>query len=94
MSQGWLNRRTRVSMISTHEPRCGALAREGVVAGPSGAAGTAALIALPRDESLREIREASRLGARSVVYAINTEGATDRALYESIIGKDPCHDSR
>jgi len=70
------------------------LASEGVIAGPSGAAGVAALIALLRDESLREIREASRLGTRSVVYAINTEGATDRALYQTVIGKDAYHDSR
>src|SRR5205085_11286622 len=46
------------------------LAQRGIVAGPSGAAGIGALLDFDRD---------------GVALAIITEGATDRALYDSIV---------
>ncbi len=57
-----------------------------VVAGESGGAGFAGLLAALRDPDL-----AARIGlgpqARALV--INTEGATDPALYEKIVGRSP-----
>jgi len=50
------------------------LASHGVVAGPSGAAGFAALNAIDRN---------------GVAFVINTEGATNRPLYDSIV-QSPC----
>ncbi len=59
-----------------------------VVAGASGACGLAALAALMRDETLASVRRASGLGPDSRVLIVNTEGATDPALYQSVVG-DP-----
>lgn len=50
-----------------------------VVAGESGAATTAALLAMDRD--------ALGLDAASVVVLIGTEGATDRATYRRVVGE-------
>ena len=57
-----------------------------VEAGPSGACGVGALVAVMREEALRPVREALTLGPSSRVVVINTEGATDRAVYERILG--------
>ena len=57
-----------------------------VVAGPSGACGLGALLAILRDPSLRPLREAAGLNAQSRVLVINTEGATDPELHERIVG--------
>jgi diaminopropionate ammonia-lyase family len=56
-----------------------------VLAGESGAAGLAALLALRDDAAARDLG----LGARAHVLLINTEGATAPALYESLAGLSP-----
>lgn len=57
-----------------------------VVAGESGGAGLAGVIAVLRDPDLaRQIG----LGPTARVLVINTEGATDPALYERIVGRSP-----
>ena len=56
-----------------------------IEAGPSGACGLASLVAVMRDDELRPVREALGLGSSARVVVINTEGATDRELYERII---------
>jgi diaminopropionate ammonia-lyase len=60
------------------------LATHGVLAGESGAAGLAgARVALgPRDTRARLAIDRS-----SVIAVINTEGATDRASFERIVGR-------
>ena len=63
-----------------------ALADEGVVAGETGAAGAAALIALGDDEAARA---ALGLDARSEVLLLSTEGATDPASWRAIVGREP-----
>jgi diaminopropionate ammonia-lyase len=60
-----------------------------VVAGESGAAGCAGLLALCREPGLREAREAIGLGETSRVLVVNTEGATDPAGYRRVVGVDP-----
>lgn len=60
-----------------------------VVAGESGAAGLAGLLALCRKPELRRAREAVGLGPRGRVLVVNTEGATDPASYRRIVGADP-----
>ncbi len=57
-----------------------------IVAGESGGAGFAGLLTALRDQDL-----AARigLGSGARVLAINTEGATDPALYEKIVGRSP-----
>jgi diaminopropionate ammonia-lyase len=60
-----------------------------IQAGPSGACGFAALVAVMRDDSLRPVREALALGPSSNVVVINTEGATDRELYDRVVGHGP-----
>jgi diaminopropionate ammonia-lyase len=57
-----------------------------IVAGESGAAGLAGLAVALRDA---RARDALGLDARSRVLLINTEGATDRARYREIVGRDP-----
>jgi diaminopropionate ammonia-lyase len=57
-----------------------------IEAGPSGACGFASLVAVMRDETMRPVRDALALGASSRVVVINTEGATDRELYDRIVG--------
>ena len=58
-----------------------------IQAGPSGACGFAALVAVMRDESLRSVRDALSLGPSSNVVVINTEGATDRELYDRLVSR-------
>jgi diaminopropionate ammonia-lyase len=57
-----------------------------VVAGESGGAGLAGLVEVLRDPAL-----AARLGLGPAarVLVINTEGATDPALYRSLVGRSP-----
>ena len=69
-----------------------ALAAEGIVAGESGAAGVAGLLALASQDSAA----ASRLGisADATVLVVNTEGATDPHNYEAVVGAPPATTSR
>ncbi|ENN85371.1 Putative diaminopropionate ammonia-lyase [Rhizobium freirei PRF 81] len=57
-----------------------------IVAGESGGAGLAGLLTVLRDPQM-----AARigLGKEARVLVINTEGATDPALYEKIVGRSP-----
>ncbi|MCP8894690.1 diaminopropionate ammonia-lyase [Shinella daejeonensis] len=57
-----------------------------VVAGESGCAGLAGVLAVLRDPDL-----AAKIGldADARVLVINTEGATDPALYEKLVGRSP-----
>lgn len=57
-----------------------------VVAGESGGVGLAALIKVAKDEKLRA---AAGLTETSRIFLINTEGATDPALYEKLVGISP-----
>lgn len=62
-----------------------------IVAGESGAAGLAGLLALGRD---KEARAALNLGKDSRVLVINTETATDPSSYEAIVGLSPAEFDR
>jgi diaminopropionate ammonia-lyase len=55
-----------------------------IVAGESGAAGLAGLIAVASNVTLRDVID---LDAQSSVLIINTEGATAPALYETLVGR-------
>lgn len=57
-----------------------------IVSGESGGAGLGGLIAVNKDP---EVAARIGLGEHSRVLVINTEGATDPALYERIIGRKP-----
>ena len=57
-----------------------------IVAGESGGAGLAGVIALLRDPAQAG---AIGLGPQARVLVINTEGATDPAVYTRIVGRDP-----
>ena len=57
-----------------------------MVAGESGAAGLACLIALQEHPA---VAKALGIGAASRVLLIGSEGATDPALYEKLVGKKP-----
>ncbi len=57
-----------------------------VVCGESGGAGLAGLLVAARQA---DIREAVGLGSGARVLCINTEGATDPALYEQLTGRRP-----
>jgi len=57
-----------------------------IVAGESGAAGLAGLLALTRDKAAGE---RLRLGKDSRILVINTETATDPSSYEAIVGLSP-----
>lgn len=58
-----------------------------IVAGASGACGLAALAAILDDPTLLALRQAAGLSADSRVLVINSEGATDPALYRMVTGK-------
>lgn len=60
------------------------LAQHKIVSGETGAAGMGALIEMD-DEENRTSKEKIRLGERSRVLIISTEGATDPTAYENII---------
>ncbi|WP_137113546.1 diaminopropionate ammonia-lyase [Mesorhizobium sp. GR13] len=59
-----------------------------VVAGESGGVGLAALAKIASD---RNMREQTGLDAKSRVFLINTEGATDPKLYRELVGETPEH---
>ena len=63
-----------------------ALADEGIVAGESGAAGLGGLLALAEHASAEE-RSRAGLHAEACVLVVNTEGATDPANYEVVVGR-------
>jgi len=58
-----------------------------IVAGESGAAGLAGLLALLEAPELHAAREFLRLSAATRVLLINTEGATDPVGYRSVVGE-------
>jgi diaminopropionate ammonia-lyase len=60
-----------------------------VVAGESGAAGVAGLLALSREPVLAAARDELGLGPEARVLVVNTEGATDPVSYRSIVGAEP-----
>lgn len=57
-----------------------------IIAGESGAAGFAGLLALCRDPRLEAVRRQLKLGAETVALVLNTEGATDPENYRRITG--------
>ncbi|NTJ62024.1 diaminopropionate ammonia-lyase [Agrobacterium rhizogenes] len=57
-----------------------------IVSGESGGVGLAALVKVSADQDLRS---KLRLGKDSRVLLINTEGATDPALYQKLVGASP-----
>lgn len=63
-----------------------ALASEGIVAGETGAAGAAGLLDLARHE---ELGAQTGLAATTRVVLLSTEGATDPANWEQIVGHAP-----
>jgi diaminopropionate ammonia-lyase len=63
------------------------LAAEGIVSGETGAAGIAAVVELTTNPAHRSVRESLHLGRQSRVLALSTEGATDPANYEAIVGR-------
>ena len=65
------------------------LAACGIVAGETGAASLAGLLALCRASELAEAKEAFGLGPRSRVLVLCTEGATDPDRYRQIVGTPP-----
>ena len=58
-----------------------------VTAGPAGACGVAALLLMCQDDRFADLRKASGLGPQSRAFVINTEGATDKHLYQTIVSK-------
>jgi len=60
-----------------------------IVAGESGAAGVAGLLALCREPALAPARRELGLGPSARVLMVNSEGATDPASYRRIVGADP-----
>lgn len=68
------------------------LAAEGIVAGETGAAGVAGVMALLADDHAAEIRTALGLGAAARVLVLCTEGATDPQAYRQIVGGVDRHD--
>jgi diaminopropionate ammonia-lyase len=65
------------------------LAKAGIVSGESGAAGLAGLLALRQETGLAAAARDLVLGDGARVLLISTEGATDPASYEKIVGKRP-----
>jgi diaminopropionate ammonia-lyase len=60
-----------------------------VVAGESGAAGAAGLLALAREPGLAAVRAGVGLAPGARVLLVNSEGATDPARYREIVGHAP-----
>ena len=65
------------------------LAREGIVAGETGAAALAGLDAMAHWADARDIRDRVGLTEDAVALVLVTEGATDPAGYERIVGTSP-----
>ena len=57
-----------------------------IVAGESGAAATAALIAASGNDA---VRQALQLGSEARVLVMGSEGATDVEIYRSVVGRTP-----
>ena len=57
-----------------------------VTAGPAGACAMAALLLMCKDNRFEDLRKLSGLGRQSRVFLINTEGATDKELYRTLVG--------
>jgi diaminopropionate ammonia-lyase len=66
-----------------------ALARVGIVAGETGAAGLAGLIELLTSDAAAAHREALSIDKKSRALVLVTEGATDPTAYERVVGKRP-----
>jgi diaminopropionate ammonia-lyase len=64
-----------------------ALKSVGIAAGASGAAALGGLLAVCRDESMRDVRRSLQLDARAHVVAIVSEGVTDPLHWESVTGR-------
>jgi diaminopropionate ammonia-lyase len=62
------------------------LARDGIVAGETGAAGLAGMLATVDEPSLRAARGELRLGPETSVLLLCTEGATDPDAYRRLVG--------
>ena len=62
-----------------------ALHRHGIAAGASGSAALGGLMALCQDPSMAPARDALGLDASARVLAIVSEGATDPALWSSVV---------
>jgi diaminopropionate ammonia-lyase len=62
------------------------LARDGIVAGQTGAAGLAGMLALVDDPALAEARAALVLSPQTRVLLVSTEGATDPGAYRKLVG--------
>ncbi len=58
-----------------------------LISGESGAAGLAALLALRTDDRLRPAAEWLPIGSRTRILVINTEGATDPAHFDRVVGR-------
>ncbi|HEY3661795.1 MAG TPA: diaminopropionate ammonia-lyase [Chthoniobacterales bacterium] len=65
-----------------------ALAAEGIVAGETGAAGLAGLIEMLTGNRDQEFRKALSVTKESRAIVLVTEGATDPAAYQKIVGQD------
>jgi diaminopropionate ammonia-lyase len=65
------------------------LASAGVASGESGAAGLAALLELFGHPDADTFRQRLGIGDTTRVLVISTEGATDPASYERIVGRPP-----
>lgn len=65
------------------------LAAEGIVSGETGASGLAALFELLRDPAAEPLRDHLGIGPGTRALVLSTEGATDPANYERIVGKPP-----
>jgi diaminopropionate ammonia-lyase len=74
---------TRVAMRSLYITRG---ADQRIIAGESGAAGLAGLLALINAPELAESKQKLGIGENSIVLIINTEGNTDPVSYNNIIG--------
>jgi diaminopropionate ammonia-lyase len=61
-----------------------ALKSSGIAAGASGAAALGGLLAVCRDESMRDIRRSLELDTKTRVVAIVSEGVTDPSHWESV----------
>jgi diaminopropionate ammonia-lyase len=57
-----------------------------IVAGPSGAAPLAGLLATLQDPAARELRDALQIGPHTSVLLIVSEGLTDAPLWHRIVG--------
>jgi diaminopropionate ammonia-lyase len=57
-----------------------------IEAGPSGAAALGGLLAVTRDADAAEVKARLALGPRSTVVVVVSEGVTDPALWQDVVG--------